>query len=504
MKELEPLVGIARAAGLPPGAGDVLRYLKTLPLASADDLAGVMKRPVFGVLAHLGQLKEVGLVEGAQLGCTLRQRQRWHLTAYTIEQAGLTGATWHEEHTRCRLLEILPGVEHIYEAVASVEMMGEFRAFQWLEAMDRRGPTCDAAVLYSDGWMAMFSCGTLLSQTGMADRLARFPVDCQALAVGNARPWPGLICMVVMDEWERELASRVLEECGMAGRAVVLCVSDGTMTGPVAARPSRGWLHQPPPRRPRKTVSWDRSLARSPWAGAGGLELWRVLEVVTQWPGCRLRFIRDLLMEGTGQHRVRESCQRLVGFGLIFRVGDGRGARYFLTTHGVGVRAHTDRVHASDVRTGTGLSQWREAAGSKVKRPVSPAHEDGLRALLAPLAAAGWPVASGTRFQEHLGTQGGIAPDAMVSCAEGPFGEGWAYVEYERSARRTAAVFDKLNGYGSSRRRDSYPIMLACWDDEAEAHFRLQGRTLGVHLATATLERLQEYGPLNNTQCWSI
>ena len=501
---MDTLIEIAKEEGLPPGAGDVLRYLKTLPLASADDLAGVMKRPVTGVLAHLRRLLEAGLVEAVQLGCTRRQRQRWYFTDRLLQLAGLTGVTWHEAHTRCRLLDLLPVLEHCYAAAGAVEMMGDFEQFQWLESRDLRGPTCDAAVRYSYGWIPLFWCGSLLSQSHISDRLARFPADCRMMAVEDPRPWPGLVCMIVMDEWERELVTRVLEDYEWVGQTVVRCVSDGTMTGPAVPRPSSGWLYQLPPGRPQRPFSWARSLAESPWAGAGGLEIWRGLEAVTQWPGCRFRFIRHLLMEGRGQHRVRESLDRLVDFGLIARIGDGRRARYFLTSKGLGMRARQDRVHASDARSRTGLSQWQEVSGSKVKRPVSPAHEDGLRALLAPLAAAGWPVANGTRFQEHLGTQGGIAPDAMVSCAEGPFGEGWAYVEYERSARRTAAVFDKLNGYGSSRRRDSYPIMLACWDDEAEAHFRLQGRTLGVHLATATLERLQEYGPLNPTQCWSI
>ena len=310
--------------------------------------------------------------------------------------------------------------------------------------------------------------------------------------------------MVVADQWEQELVERVLEDHGLAGRALVRCVSDGAVTGPRVAGRSRGWLYQPPPGIPKQPVSWDRTLARSPWAGAGGLELWRVLEAVTQWPGARLRFIRCLLREGSGQHRVRDGCARLVELDLIFKVGGGRKARYFLTTHGVGVRAHTDRVHASDVRTRTGLSQWREAAGSKVKRPVSPAHEDGLRALLAPFAAAGWPVANGTRFQEHLGGQGGIAPDAVIHLAGGPFGGGWAYVEYERSARRRADVADKLRGYGSLRRRDSFPVMLACWDDKAEAEFLQQGRELGLLLLTATLEGLHKHGPLGNAECWAI
>ena len=504
MTEWTTLADIATAAGLPPGAGEVLGHMKTMPLASADDLAGVMKRSDTSVLANLRQLREANVVEAVDLGCTRRQRQRWYFTDALLHRADLTGTTWHEEHTRCRLLDILPALENAYAVAGAVELLGPFEQFQWLESRDVRGPTCDAAVRYSHGWMPIFWCGSLLSQSDIADRWARFPVDTQALAVGDPRPWPGLVCMVVQDEWERELVTRVLEDYGLTGRAVVRCVSDRTVTGPSTAPASRGWLYQPAPRMPRRPVSWDRSLAKSPWAGAGGLLLWRALEAVTQWPGGQQWFIKDLLEEPRSQHRVKNGLHRLAELALIVRVGDGRGARYFLNTHGVGLRAGQDRIHGSDVRTGTRLSQWQEVSPTTLKRPISQAHEDGLRDLLGPLVARGWPVANGVRHWEHLGSHGGIAPDAMVHLRDGPFGEGWAYLEYERSARDHAKVAAKIRGYGSRRRRDSCPLMLACWDDDAERVFADHGRSLGIRLLTTTRGRLHRHGPLGNDQCWRV
>ena len=332
MTEWTTLADIATAAGLPPGAGEVLGHMKTMPLASADDLAGVMKRSDTSVLANLRQLREANVVEAVDLGCTRRQRQRWYFTDALLHRADLTGTTWHEEHTRCRLLDILPALENAYAVAGAVELLGPFEQFQWLESRDVRGPTCDAAVRYSHGWMPIFWCGSLLSQSDIADRWARFPVDTQALAVGDPRPWPGLVCMVVQDEWERELVTRVLEDYGLTGRAVVRCVSDRTVTGPSTAPASRGWLYQPAPRMPRRPVSWDRSLAKSPWAGAGGLLLWRALEAVTQWPGGQQWFIKDLLEEPRSQHRVKNGLHRLAELALIVRVG-GRPRRAVFPQH---------------------------------------------------------------------------------------------------------------------------------------------------------------------------
>ena len=70
------------------------------------------------------------------------------------------------------------------------------------------------------------------------------------------------------------------------------------------------------------------------------------------------------------------------------------------------------------------------------------------------------PLANGTGHEEKLGSGGGIAPDAMLYLRKSPYGKGWHYVEYERSARGRSRVSGKLRGYSSSRRRDSYPVIL--------------------------------------------
>ena len=77
---------------------------------------------------------------------------------------------------------------------------------------------------------------------------------------------------------------------------------------------------------------------------AGGLESFRVLEAVVQWPGFHLRLLKAVCRESPDQNRVRAALQQLVRSGRVLRLGEGRTARYFATGSGLGLRAGEDRV----------------------------------------------------------------------------------------------------------------------------------------------------------------
>lgn len=494
---------IGRRAALSPSARAVLSALRWHPLGSGDDLSAVIGRPVHGVLKDLQDVRDARLAGSDQLGCTRKQRQRWHLSDHCLEEAGLSGATWHDASARSRLYELLPSVERFYQVTGRIKTLGGFCEFQWLDATGDQGPSCDAAARYEHGWVALFWCGSLVSEVTIADRLARFPLDCQALAVGASQPWPSQIHLVVADAWERELASRVLEDFGMDGIAGLWCIADDTVTEPTDVGISRGWIHQPVRRRSGRS-SWEETMAGSLWAGAGGLQRGSVLRAVVESPGARIRYIKALLHEPPEQTRVGKAISLLLARGLLLSDGQSRGARYFATSSGLNLVALQDRVHVRHARSRTGLSQWQEASPRPLRHTVSKPHEDGLRALLEPFVARGCPVANGVRYEEKLGSAGGIAPDAMLHLKTSPYGEGWHHVEYERSARGEARVSGKVRGYGSNRRRDRYPTMVACADDRAEGEFQEQSRKLGIALVTTTLARLKDHGPVENTQCWSM
>ena len=151
-----------------------------------------------------------------------------------------------------------------------------------------------------------------------------------------------------------------------------------------------------------------------------------ILDSVTQWPGVRLSFLKAVVREGKGEHRVRETCRELVASGLVLQHGEGRTARYFATTRGLNFLVTQDHVHHRDARPRTGLSQWPEANNAQPRRPVSKPHEDGLRSVLRPFVAKGCPVSNGPRWGEHLGASGGINPDAMLYLSESPIRRGLA------------------------------------------------------------------------------
>lgn len=499
-----PVAGVARSRGLSPGRAAVLEMLRWLPLASAGDLAPILGRLETGVLADLREARMSGLVDSGQLGCTRGQCQRWFLTDPCLSQSGLVGATWHDEAARCRLLEILPAVEGFYPVVGGVRNLGGFRQFQWLDALGDEGPSCDAAVLYEEGWIALFHCGRLLRERHLAERLVRFPLDCQAWAVGSPQPWPSQIHFIAADEWGRELAMRAAADFGLEPISGFWCSADGTGAAPENPGTGRGWIFQPVRKRQAQRDSWLIAVEGCPWSGAGGLVSARVLGEAVQWPGAHLRFLRALLRESGGAGRVGRMCRQLADDGLVLRSGEGRAARHFAAGKGLGLMSYQDRIHHLDAWSSTQLSQWPEANRTSPRRAVSPAHEDGLREVIGAFAAAGCPVANGHRYLEHLGSEGGIAPDAMVYLTVSPFGEGWHYLEYERSARYKSRVARKLRGYGSRRRRDGYPVVLVCWDKGAEGEFQAQGRLLGVRLATTTIERLRDHGPLHPDRCWSV
>ena len=105
-------------------------------------------------------------------------------------------------------------------------------------------------------------------------------------------------------------------------------------------------------------------------------------------------------------------------------------------------------------------------------------------------------MAAGWRSWEQLKASG-ISPDGMVFLERSPYGPTRAYFEYERTARGEARVGRKLNG-------DGCPVLIVCWNDEAESVFQDLGSGMGIPLLTTTIKRLEEHGPLGNFGCWSV
>lgn len=124
--------------------------------------------------------------------------------------------------------------------------------------------------------------------------------------------------------------------------------------------------------------------------------------------------------------------------------------------------------------------------------------------LMGRFAGAGLAVAAGWRYWEYLGGSGGLAPDGLVWFDQGPYGPGWHFVEYERSARSESRIRRKLWGYMLEKRKNRWPVLFVVWDDAVEEVFWRIAAEADVPMATTTLARLKENGPLDNDRCWKV
>ena len=113
-------------------------------------------------------------------------------------------------------------------------------------------------------------------------------------------------------------------------------------------------------------------------------------------------------------------------------------------------------------------------------------------------------VAAGWRSWEHMGAGGAIKPDGMVLLTHSPYGPGWAYLEYEQSARRTQKLSGKLRGYASDLRQDDWPVLVVAWDDKAKRILHELGREMRVRMITTTRGRLAGHDAMDSAAIWSM
>ena len=478
-------------AGISGGGRRLLDLLAELPLATTRDLTALAGVSSSATYKRLGELRDLGLLGSASLGWCGSLSMRWFLTDMALSVLSRLGITWHQEFSRCRLLERLPSVEWFYQVVSQIEDLGSFEAFHWMN-----GVSLDAVVRYQHGWVALFWSGSFQSEDWIASRLGRLAQDLRDLSVSLEAPWPGLLAFVVSDEWQRELVYRAARRYYLEDQVAVWCARDGSRSGARNCRASRGWVYQPVYFGDTGGWGWERRLEVSPWVEKRGQSLGRVLDIVSQWPGMVLEMARQALDEGSKGKSAQNSCKGLYDLGFVDRLWHGGKYRYMTTPKGVDCISRRDRVHYSQCTDRVDSLSW-------VNKPSLRAHEDGIMSCIGHFLDRGLPVAAGWRSWEQLKASG-ISPDGMVFLERSPYGPTWAYFEYERTARGEARVGRKLTGYGSADRGDGWPVLFVCWNDDAESVFQRLGNGMGIPLLTTTIKRLEEYGPLDNFGCWSM
>ncbi len=485
----------ASSLGLSRAAERCRSLLLQAPLACVNDLTGLAGIGRSTITNGVLELEDAGLAKRHSLGWNRRLQSRWWLTPGGC--VGLPGAEmghWNEECNLARLLERLPLAENFYACAGAFPDLGGFDEFRWLARV-----SADAAINFDLGWAAFFWTGLAENRRDLEKRCGKFEQDMLQLSAAGVFSWPSAYVFVAVDCFQVESARQAAAVHGWLPQFYGWCCVHGCFE--VAGQPAerRGWVFQVPPLSDLGGWSWEKRLESTMWQWRNGWGAAQLMNLLLSWPGMSRPALRRFLQEGPNNTWVKAYIRVMRKEGLLEEVEFGRQTRLGLSPKAVQLLRQLDGVSYSSMSRHVLSQSWQ--SGRRIRR-----HEDGIMDLMARFAEAELPTAVGWRYWEYLGGSGGLAPDGLVKLNQSPYGPGWAFVEYERSARSDARVRRKLNGFASERRSNRWPVLLVCWDDPVEEVYWDVGLDLGstwegIPLLTTTVERLEALGPLH-PECW--
>ena len=255
----------------------------------------------------------------------------------------------------------------------------------------------------------------------------------------------------------------------------------------VELRASRDLVADPPDHpalgRPENVGRW---LARNPdLAALDGPRAYRVFMTVAEFPALRASHMRSIV--GGSSAEVSRVLDDFVSTGLVAEF-DGR---YYLAELGMRRAAALSRVSAAAIRRrhGAYLDEWY--------REHEALHNDGLNRLVARFAQDGVAVAAGWRGEVNVPKVTQVRPDLLVPVVAGPHGGAYHALEYERTARASQRVENKLRPYRRMfEMGPPLPVLMVCDSQQAVENFLASAGGLPI-LATSMDVALQ--GPLTGT-----
>lgn len=447
------------ASGYRPGEvylKEVAECLGYLPLAAARELAGCFGKSVRWTYAALGELQRQGAVDCLRFSVSQWPQRRWWLTG-AGEAAWLRNGDFrHSPQQLARLVDNPLSVEWFYYVCS--QLCGEPPERRLLEFSWFRDRSFEAAARFSDGWVALAWSGYWQNRAALVRRFERMS---ESMVVGDSgvRVWPSLFCFVVPDRWQAALVTSVAESFGMADAVCVCAIYDNILDGALDFGEARGWLLPQWDLTLSDGHDWGRVYGGCLASEPDGAWLIRLLQVIEQWPGIRIRTLCSFT-RGSWK-RVRSGLDRLAGKGLIWE----QDGCYAVEAVWLSAAARRDRVWSG--LPGKHFSKVKVAAlySGRIAR-----HEQGLMRVMRAFAATGCAIAPGWRALDVMGSSGQIAPDGVVWLEQSPYGPGWHYVEYELRARSVKRVADKVRGYQTRVRADAYPVLVVC-QPKVEAEF---------------------------------
>ena len=499
----------AYAARLPvsEGAKRVVEVMAGMPLATQSRLAAALHRSTADLHAPLAELREKEMVTSVGLGSAAtgsKPAERLFFTDKLIEQFGDLPITWHGEGNRAVLLDRLPVVDACYQAATDIDCYGRFREFRWLDDV---GLT--AMARYEHGWAGLIWSGMLETVTELDARFARLAADIASLAVGRVpNPWPGILAVVTPDPWQRELVLNTARRWGLDGQVATWCIEDGSRTRAPTEGVSRGWIHQEIVLRDIGKWAWEDRVQSSLWVQPRVPFLYRVFRTIAEYPGITRGLVQRMMGEAREGASTKRCIRTLIRLNLVEELSDrdiddrhksASATKRWLCQSRTGI----DRLARMERGTATA---YRKAAlaQSWIRKPGRKEHELGIVQAMANFRWAGLNTAAGWRYYDGKGPRGAVVPDGMVQLNRSPYGPGWAFLEYERSARSPSTIRPKIKNYWIPTRRMDRTLLVVCWNDTAEANFHEIAGEVDTKMLTATIPRLEEHGPLGHFECWSL
>ncbi len=493
----------------------VMLRIYEMPYASAADLAGLGEYSMSQCRKTLDVLERRGDVECSKSGATIRKQNRYLLTSQGVRKVrDKTGASlgWYTVEPGARDLALrMPMVEQFYRilpmlrsaAGSRARMDGDIvganprlRRFIWL-----RHDSYHAIVEFDNGvwfvliWAGVWSTAEVLRRK-WDDRLKGSLVH---------RPWvewgtddeppmearPSAWVIVGQDHWAAQVAYQ--EIAPEDDRFTKMVFVDGENIGAVfLPSPSEDRIVENTPEREvgeparvlRKLVENECEIA------INGKFPFGVFRTISEYHGCTAAQVANLLGNADD---VTPALRRLVAAGLVVKLE----ARFYLTELGWRRAVKIDR--ASSGRGKNRLASFiteEDHTRQRYRR-----HDSAVIDLADRFRRHGMAVANGWRAVLNVPDVTQVAPDLVVCVGDGPFGNAWHYLEFERSATDPAAVERKLRPY--FRMADngvSLPLLVVCEQRTAEEVFWAKGR--GLPMLTNTLAEARSGSMVGDETVW--
>ena len=482
--------------------------ISEMQFASAADLAGLGEYSMSQCRKTLDMLERRWDASYSQLGATIRKQSRYLLTSQGIRTVrDKTGESpgWYTVEQGARDLALrFPMVEQFYRILPKLRAAAGNQAaggrgrvaanprlvrFIWL-----RHDSYHAIVEFDNGvwfvliWAGVWSTAEVLRRK-WDDRL-KGSLDHRPWiewGVDDEIPWearPSAWVIVGLDHWAAQVASQEIAP-GEGPDTKMVFVDGEELYGGFMALPSADRIVESNPERevgePARVL---RQLGDNEQeVSINGKFPFGVFRTITEYHGCTAAQVARLLGNADDETPV---LRRLVAAGLVV-VLDGR---FYLTERGWRRAAKIDRVYGG--RAKNRLESFITEEDHTRKRYRR--HDAGVTDLADQFRRHGMPVANGWRAVLNAPSVTQVAPDLVVCVGDGPFGNAWHYLEFERSATDPAAVERKLRPY--FRMADtgvSLPLLVVCEQRTAEEVFWSKGR--GLRMLTTTLGDARS-GPL--------